>query len=58
MSAYAFWAFVFFFAFAAFTVVSAVIAVKGVGEIRVLFRHLEAERGSGDEPRRGKGGER
>ena len=58
MSAHAFWAFVFFFAFAAFTVVSALIAVKGVGEIRALFRHLEAGRGSSEEPGRGKGSER
>ena len=35
MSVYAFWC-SFFFAFAAFTVAPAVIAVKGVGEIRVL----------------------
>jgi hypothetical protein len=37
-----FWAIVFWFAFGAFTLVSALIAVKGVGEVRALFRHLDA----------------
>ena len=32
-------------AFAAFTLISALIAVKGVGEIRELFRHLEGAGG-------------
>jgi hypothetical protein len=41
MSLDAFWAIVFFAAFAAFAIISALIAVKGVGEIRVLFDHLE-----------------
>jgi hypothetical protein len=40
----AFWAVVFFSAFAAFVVISVLIAVKGVGEIRVLFEHLDHER--------------
>jgi hypothetical protein len=52
VSAQAFWAVVFFSAFAAFTVVSALIAVKGVAELRALFRHLAAGRGKpgGDDP--------
>jgi hypothetical protein len=41
MSFEAFWAIVFFTAFAAFALISALIAVKGIGEIRVLFDHLE-----------------
>ena len=62
MSLEAFWAIVFFTAFAAFAIISALIAVKGIGEIRVLFDHLEkgassreaaqarrAARGEGDE---------
>ena len=44
MSGHAFWAVVFFSAFAAFTVISALIAVKGIAEIRALFHHLEGER--------------
>jgi hypothetical protein len=39
-----FWAVVFFSAFAAFVAVSALIAVKGTGEIRELFRHLDPGR--------------
>jgi len=38
------WAVVFFGALAAFGVISALIAVKGVGEIRELFAHLLAGR--------------
>lgn len=41
MSLVGFWAGVFVAAFAAFAVISALIAVKGIGEIRVLFDHLE-----------------
>jgi hypothetical protein len=52
MNAHTFWAVVFFGAFAAFTVISALIAVKGVGEIRVLFDHLESGRKDGDPSRR------
>jgi hypothetical protein len=40
VSAAAFWAIVFYAAFAAFALISALIAVKGVGEIRALFDHL------------------
>ena len=51
MSAHTFWAVVFFGAFAAFTIISALIAVKGVAEIRELFDHLESEHRDGPEPR-------
>ncbi len=44
MSAQAFWAVVFYAAFAAFTLISGLIAVKGVGEIRALFEHLRRGR--------------
>jgi hypothetical protein len=44
MSLELFWAVVFLCAFAAFVVISILIAVKGVGEIRVLFDHLDHER--------------
>jgi len=44
MSGHAFWAVVFFSAFAAFTVISALIAVKGIAEIRALFHHLEGDK--------------
>lgn len=44
MSLEAFWAIVFFAAFAAFAVISALIAVKGIGEIRALFDHLGRRR--------------
>ncbi len=44
MSATAFWAAVFYFAFGAFALVSALIAVRGVEEIRALFRHLDVPR--------------
>ncbi len=44
MSAQAFWAGVFYSALAAFTVISALIAVKGIGEIRALFDHLRRGR--------------
>lgn len=54
MTLIAFWAVVFFGALGAFAVISALIAVKGVGEIRELFRHLE--RGRGHE-RRSPGGD-
>jgi hypothetical protein len=40
----AFWGGVFFSAFAVFVVISVLIAVKGVGELRVLFDHLDHER--------------
>lgn len=55
MNAHTFWAIVFFGAFAAFTVISALIAVKGVGEIRELFDHLESGRRDGGPPRRDRG---
>lgn len=49
MSAHGFWAVVFFGAFAAFVLISVLIAVKGLGEIGELFRHLERGRaGRGD----------
>ena len=48
MSGHAFWAVVFFSAFAAFTVISALIAVKGIAEIRALFHHLEGEQKGAD----------
>ena len=35
------WGIVFLFAFSAFCVISALIAVKGIGEIRELFAALE-----------------
>jgi hypothetical protein len=38
------WAVVFFSALAGFAVISALIAVMGVGEIRELFAHLAAGR--------------
>ena len=38
------WAVVFFGALAAFAIISALIAVRGVGEIRELFAHLAAGR--------------
>jgi len=44
VSAHGFWAVVFFGAFAAFALISVLIAVKGFGEIGVLFRHLESGR--------------
>lgn len=39
-----FWTAVFVVTFASFSALSALIAVKGVGEIRELFDELEAER--------------
>jgi hypothetical protein len=39
-----FWGITFFLAFLAFCVISALIAIKGVGEIRELFAALEEER--------------
>jgi hypothetical protein len=39
-----FWFVVFFGALAVFAILSALIAVKGVGEIRELFAHLLAGR--------------
>jgi len=44
MSATSFWAVVFYGAFALFAVISALIAVKGIGEIRTLFDHLRGGR--------------
>ena len=44
MSASSLWAVVFYAALAAFTVISALIAVKGIGEIRTLFDHLRGGR--------------
>ncbi|HVO09401.1 MAG TPA: hypothetical protein VMX54_01495 [Vicinamibacteria bacterium] len=44
MSAGGFWAAVFYAALAAFAAISALIAVKGVGEIRDLFDHLRGGR--------------
>jgi hypothetical protein len=44
MSLEVFWAVVFFSAFAAFVVISILIAVNGVGEIHVLFDHLDRDR--------------
>lgn len=38
------WTIAFFFAFAAFALISALIAVRGVAEIRELFSALEQER--------------
>jgi hypothetical protein len=38
------WTIAFFFAFAAFALISALIAVRGVAEIRDLFSGLEQER--------------
>ena len=38
------WGITFFFALLAFCVISSLIAVKGVGEIRELFAALEEER--------------
>ncbi len=53
----ALWAAVFFGSLAAFAVISALIAVKGVGEIRELFVHLTAERPD-DQPGGGDGSSR
>ncbi|MGE5126999.1 MAG: hypothetical protein ACM3PV_11960 [Betaproteobacteria bacterium] len=44
MSWVSLWAVVFFGALAAFAVISALIAVMGLGEIRALFAHLAAGR--------------
>lgn len=44
MSLEVFWECVFVAAFAAFAIISALIAVKGIGEIRVLFDHLGKRR--------------
>ena len=44
MSLDAFWEIVFVAAFAAFAIISALIAVRGIGEIRVLFDHLGRRR--------------
>jgi hypothetical protein len=38
------WTIAFFFAFTAFALISALIAVRGVAEIRDLFSGLEQER--------------
>jgi hypothetical protein len=45
MSWPSFWLFAFVVAFLSFVLISLVIAVRGVGEIRELFRALEEERG-------------
>jgi len=39
-----FWAVAFFFAFLAFSLISLLIAIRGVAEIRELFAALEEER--------------
>jgi hypothetical protein len=39
-----FWLFAFVVAFGGFTLISLVIAVRGVAEIRELFKALEEER--------------
>lgn len=44
MSWSGFWLLIFVAAFAAFALISLLIAVRGVGEIRELFRALEEER--------------
>lgn len=44
MTAHDLWAVVFFAALALFTVISVLIAVKGVAEIRELFAHLGRRR--------------
>jgi hypothetical protein len=44
MSWHSFWLIAFVFAFGSFVVISLAIAVRGVGEIRELFRALEEER--------------
>ena len=44
MSWSGFWLLTFVAAFAAFALISLLIAVRGVGEIRELFRALEEER--------------
>jgi hypothetical protein len=44
MSWLAFWTLVFFVTFAAFAIISALIAIKGTGEIRELFAGLESQR--------------
>jgi hypothetical protein len=41
-----FWLIAFVVAFGSFVVISLAIAVRGIGEIRDLFRALEAERRS------------
>jgi hypothetical protein len=49
MSWLALWTLVFFVTLAAFAVISALIAIKGVDEIRELFSELEAQRKRRDE---------
>ena len=44
MSWLAFWTLVFFVTFAAFAIISALIAIKGIDEIRALFAELAASR--------------
>jgi len=41
MSLETFWQIVFWVSFGAFTLVSLLVAVKGIGEIRELFRALD-----------------
>ena len=49
MSWLALWTLVFFVTLATFAVISALIAIKGVDEIRELFAELEAQRRRRDE---------